>query len=245
MLAWRDIRIKYKQSIMGFMWALLMPTLIVSAGLVVKAGLATVSGKTLQLSQIATVTLKSLPWAFFVGSIRFATTSLTANTSLVTKVAFPRAVFPLAATLSALFDFAVASVVVVIVLVIAKVGISIHLLWVPVLLALLAAQTVGLTLLLSAANLFFRDVKYIVEVVMMFAIFFTPVFYEASMFGRWGQLLLLNPVAPILEGLSTAVVGHQAPDPMWTAYSAVWALLLVGVGPAVFARLEPMFAESI
>src|SRR4051794_1173460 len=164
MLAWRDIRIKYKQSVMGFLWALLMPALIVSAGLVVKLGLASVSGRELEMSQLATVTLKALPWAFFVGAIRFATPSLTANTSLVTKVAFPRAVFPLAATLSALFDFAVASVMVVIVLIVAKVGVSVHLLWVPLLLFLLAAQTVGLTLLLSAANLFFRDVKYIVEI---------------------------------------------------------------------------------
>jgi ABC-type polysaccharide/polyol phosphate export permease len=125
------------------------------------------------------------------------------------------------------------------------VGVSIYLLWVPVMLALLAAQTVGLTLLLSAANLFFRDVKYIVEIIMMFAIFFTPVFYEASMFGKWGTLLMLNPVAPILEGLTTAVVAHQAPDPAWTAYAAAWALVLLIAGPAVFNRLEPMFAESI
>ena len=245
MLAWRDIRIKYKQSVMGFLWALLMPALIVSAGLVVKLGLASVSGRKLDMSQLATVTLKALPWAFFVGSIRFATTSLTANTSLVTKVAFPRAVFPLAATLSALFDFAVASVMVVIVLIVAKVGVSVQLLWVPLLLLLLAAQTVGLTLLLSAANLFFRDVKYMVEIVMMFAIFFTPVFYEASMFGRWGTILMLNPVAPILEGLMAAVVLHQAPDPMWTGYAAAWAAVLLTIGPLVFARLEPMFAESI
>ena len=245
MLTWRDIRIKYKQSVMGFMWALLMPALIVSAGLIVKLGLATVSGRSLQMSQLATVTLKALPWAFFVGSIRFATTSLTANTSLVTKVAFPRAVFPLAATLSALFDFAIASVVVIIVLFVAKVGVSIHLLWVPLLLLLLAAQTAGLALLLSASNLFFRDIKYIVEVVVMFAIFFTPVFYEAEMFGRWGTLLLLNPVAPILEGLNAAVVHHHAPSFGWTMYSAAWAVGLVSIGPAVFARLEPMFAESI
>ncbi len=245
MLAWRDIRIKYKQSVMGFLWALLMPTLIVSAGLVVKLGLASVSGRKLEMSQLATVTLKALPWAFFVGSIRFATTSLTANTSLVTKVAFPRAVFPLAATLSALFDFAVASVVVLIVLIVAKVGVSVQLLWVPLLLLLLAAQTVGLTLLLSAANLFFRDVKYIVEIVMMFAIFFTPVFYEASMFGRWGTILMLNPVAPILEGLMAAVVFIRRPTRCGRATPPAWAAVLLTIGPLVFARLEPMFAESI
>jgi lipopolysaccharide transport system permease protein len=245
MLTWRDIRIKYKQSVMGFMWALLMPALIVSAGLIVKVGLATVSGRQLQISQLATVTLKALPWAFFVGAIRFATTSLTANVSLVTKVAFPRGVFPLAATLSALFDFAIAAVIVVVVLVIAQVGFSVHLLWVPLLLALPAAQTAGFALLLAASNLFFRDIKYIVEVVLMFAIFFTPVFYEADMFGRWGTLLMLNPVAPILEGLNAAVVLHKAPSLGWTSYAAAWALVMAALGPSVFQRLEPMFAESI
>jgi homopolymeric O-antigen transport system permease protein len=245
MLAWRDVRIKYKQSVMGFLWALLMPMLIVAAGLVVKVGLSRVSGRPLQTTQLATVTLKALPWAFFVSAIRFSTTSLTANVSLVTKVAFPRAVFPLAAILSALFDFAVASVVVVIALVVAGVGFSFELLWAPVLFALLIAQTIGFALLLSAANLFFRDVKYLVEVVMTFAIFFTPVFYEVEMFGPRGSLLMLNPVAPILEGLNAAVVHHHAPNLMWTLYAAGVALVSLVVGPAVFAHLEPRFAESI
>jgi len=245
MLTWRDIRIKYKQSVMGFMWALLMPALIVSAGLIVKLGLATVSGRGIELSQLATVTLKALPWAFFVGAIRFSTTSLTANMSLVTKVAFPRAVFPLAATLSALFDFAIASIAVLVVLLVAQVGVSVHLFWVPVLLFLLFAQTAGFALLLAAANLFFRDVKYLVEVVVMFAIFFTPVFYEAEMFGRWGTLLMLNPVAPILEGLNAVVVHHRPPSAGWTAYAAAWAASMLLLGPVVFQRLEPKFAESI
>jgi lipopolysaccharide transport system permease protein len=245
MLTWRDIRIKYKQSVMGFLWALLMPTLIVSAGIVVKLGLARVSGRVLETSQLATVTLKALPWAFVVGAVRFSTTSLTGNISLVTKIAFPRAVFPIAAVLSALFDFAVASVVVVIVLSFAHVGLSLHLLWVPVLLLLLVAQTVGAALLLSAANLFFRDVKYIVEVVLTFAIFFTPVFYEAALFGPWAKILLLNPVAPILEGLNAAVVHHENPDPRWTLYAAGWAVALLIAGPSLFQRLEPAFAESI
>jgi lipopolysaccharide transport system permease protein len=245
MLTWRDIRIKYKQSVMGLLWAVLMPTLIVSAGLVVKLGLARVTGRQLQLSQLATVSLKALPWAFIVSAIRFSTTSLTSNVNLVTKVAFPRAVFPLAATLSALFDFGVASVIVIVVLCVSHVGVSVLLLWVPVFLVLLVAQAAGSALLLSAANLFFRDVKYIVEVVMTFAIFFTPVFYEASMFGPWGKVLMLNPVAPILEGLNAVVVLHRAPDPRWTLYAAGWALALMLLGPTVFQRLEPQFAESI
>jgi ABC-type polysaccharide/polyol phosphate export permease len=94
-------------------------------------------------------------------------------------------------------------------------------------------------------NLFFRDVKYVVEVVITFAIFFSPVFYEVSMFGRWADVLMLNPLAPLREGLAAAVVHHQAPRLGWLAYSAGVTLLLSAVAPIVFVRLEPRFAESI
>jgi ABC-type polysaccharide/polyol phosphate export permease len=121
----------------------------------------------------------------------------------------------------------------------------VHLLWVPLLLALLIAQVVGLSLLLSAANLFFRDVKYLVEVVLTFAIFFTPVFYSVALFGDRGKYLLLNPVAPLLEGLDAVIVQGHAPDAFWTAYAAGWAVVLLLVTPPVFLRLEPKFAESV
>jgi len=245
MLTWRDIRIKYKQTVLGFLWALLMPILIVSAGLVVKLGMAHVSGRSLQWSELAIVAVKSLPWAFFTSTLRFATLSLTNNTTLVTKIAFPRAVFPVAATLSQAFDAVVASVVVLALLVLARTGVSWALLWVPLLLLLLGLFTGALALLLSAANLFFRDVKYVVEVVITFAIFFSPVFYEVAMFGRWADLLMLNPLAPLLEGLGAAVVHHQAPALGWLAYSAGVTLLLTLLAPAWFLRLEPRFAESI
>jgi ABC-type polysaccharide/polyol phosphate export permease len=245
MLTLRDIKVKYKQSVMGFLWAILMPLIITSAGVVVKVGLATVSKRPVQTAEIVGVAVKALPWAFFVASIRFSTSSLALNANLVTKIAFPRAVFPLSAVLSQLVDFLVATCVLVVVLLVAPVPLTWNLLFAPVLVAILVVQVAGLALLLSAANLFFRDVKYIVEVILTFAIFFTPVFYDASMFGRWGDVLLLNPVAPVLEGLSACVAGGRAPSLGWTAYSLGWALLLVVVAPAIFQRLEPKFAESV
>jgi ABC-type polysaccharide/polyol phosphate export permease len=245
MITWRDIRIKYKQSVMGFMWALLMPMLIVGAGVVVKAAFAKASGKAIVVSELTGVALKALPWAFFVSSIRFSTASLLTNARLVTKIAFPRAVFPISAVLSQLFDFLIASPVVLLLLVLARVGFSVELLWAPVLIGVLFLQTIGLALLLSAANLFFRDVKYLVEVILTFAIFFTPVFYDVEMFGKWGGLLMLNPVAPILEGLNAAVIHHQSPDLGWSLYAVGVALLLTWGAPTLFQRLEPKFAESI
>jgi lipopolysaccharide transport system permease protein len=248
MLSRRDVTVKYKQSIMGFLWAILMPLLITSAGVVVKLAMTAASGKGGMFREILPVAIKAAPWAFFVASIRFSTQSLSSNHNLVTKIAFPRAVFPLSAVASQLFDFMIAALVV---LAVAVFGVSptVYLLWVPVLLALLIAQVAGLALLLSAANLFFRDIKYLVEVVLTFAIFFTPVFYSVAdivaKFGRSGELLLLNPVAPVLEGLDAVIVGGRAPDPLWTGYAAGWALVLLIVTPAIFLRLEPRFAESV
>lgn len=248
MLSRRDVTVKYKQSIMGFLWAILMPLLITSAGVVVKLAMTAASGKGGMFREVLPVAIKAAPWAFFVASIRFSTQSLSNNHNLVTKIAFPRAVFPLSAVASQLFDFMIAALVVVAVAVF-SVSPTVYLLWVPVLLALLIAQVAGLALLLSAANLFFRDIKYLVEVVLTFAIFFTPVFYSVAdivaKFGRAGELLLLNPVAPVLEGLDAVIVAGRAPDPLWTGYAAGWALLLLIVTPVIFLRLEPRFAESV
>jgi ABC-type polysaccharide/polyol phosphate export permease len=98
---------------------------------------------------------------------------------------------------------------------------------------------------LSAASLFFRDVKYIVEAVITFAVFFTPVFYDVAIFGRWADLLMLNPVAPILEGLSAVVVYHRPPPLGWIAYSTGAVVVVWLVSNSVFRKLEPYFAESI
>jgi len=245
MLSRRDITVKYKQSIMGILWAILMPMLITAAGVVVKAAMAQMSGRSVAMLDVLPVAVKAAPWAFFVASIRFATQSLSGNHNLVTKIAFPRAVFPLSAVASQLFDFLIASAVIAVIFVFTPITPTLQLLWLPVLLGLLVAQVVGLALLLSSANLFFRDVKYLVEVVLTFAVFFTPVFYSVDAFGERGKLLLLNPIAPILEGLDRVIVRGVAPDPMWTIYAAGWAVVLLVVTPAVFLKLEPKFAESV
>ena len=103
----------------------------------------------------------------------------------------------------------------------------------------------ALAIFLSAANLFLRDVKYLVDAVLNFAIFFTPVFYDAHFAGKWETVLLLNPVAPILEGLNSCIVLHQTPKIQWIFYSAVVSVLASYLAMAFFKNLEPKFAESI
>jgi lipopolysaccharide transport system permease protein len=244
-IACRDIKVRYKQSAMGFLWALLMPILIVGAGVIVRYGFAIAAGKHVVSSDIAAVAVKSVPWAFLVSSIRFSCISLTNNVTLVTKIYFPKEIFPLAAVLACLFDFAVASGVLIILLVILKTGWSVYLLYVPMLITTMTLLAAGISMIVSAASLFFRDVKYIVEAVLTFAIFFTPVFYDVQMFGGKAKWLLLNPAAPILDGMSDCVVRQQCPDLSWLAYSLVFALVTFFAGYAFFKHLEPAFAESV
>jgi len=246
MITYRDIKVRYKQSIMGFMWAILMPILIVMAGVVVRYAYALASHVPLQKSDIAGVAVRSLPWAFLVSSIRFGSNSLIgSNSNLVTKIYFPREIFPLAAVMASLFDFLVASVALVIFLLVVGVGWSYYLVWVPLLLLNMVVLASGTAMIVSAASLFFRDVKYIVEVLLTFGIFFTPVFYDARMFGNKGQWLLLNPVAPILEALSACIVRHRPPDLTWMAYSSMFGIAAFLGGYIFFKHLEPAFAESI
>jgi lipopolysaccharide transport system permease protein len=245
MMMYRDIKIRYKQSVIGFLWAILMPSLIVLAGVVVRFGFALTSGKHLEIAEIAGVAVKSVPWAFLVASIRFSCNSLTGNVGLVTKIYFPKEIFPLGSILANLFDMSVASVALAILLFILRVGWSLQLFWIPVLLFILVLLATGIGMIVSAASLFFRDVKYIVDVVLTFGIFFTPVFYDTSMFGDKGNWLLLNPVAPILEGLTACIAHHQSPDLYWLAYSLAFAIVAVLGGYVFFKHLEPAFAESI
>lgn len=245
MLTSRDIKIRYKQSIMGFLWALLMPVLVVGSGLIVMIAFSVMSGKPINKIDVLSIAVKSVPWAFFVSALRFATNSLTANKELVTKIYFPREILPLASMLASLFDFAIAAAVLTLALIACRVGWSTQVLWTPLLLFLLIVLTAAFSLLLSCANLFFRDVKYLVEVFLTYGIFIAPIFYSASRLGKYGIVLLLNPVGPILESLSNTLVLHRSPDLFWLVYSTLWAIVSLPLSLWIFRTAERTFAESI
>ncbi len=242
MLAWRDIRIRYKQTLMGLLWAILMPAAIIVAGVVVRLAMARAADKPLSMADLTPVFVKSVAWAFFVGSIRSGTTCLINNSTLVTRIYFPKLIFPLSTVLGNLFDFAIATCVLTVILAFSGVTIGSSLLWLPVLIGLLVLLTSALAIFLSAAALFLRDVKYLVEV---FVIFVTPVFFSASLFGRWQWVLLINPVAPLLEALSDTVALGHSPDLFWLSYSATLSVVGFGLSVAFFRRLEGLFAECI
>ena len=259
-LAARDIRIRYKQAVMGFAWAILMPLLIVGAGTLVRVAVVAMTGVKLDRAEIGGVVLKSFPWAFFSGALGFAVNAVTGNIALVTKIYFPRAVLPIAAVGANLFDLSVGLAVLLVTLPFLGAQLTANLLWVPVLVVLLITLTAGLSVILSCANLFFRDVKYIVNVVLTFGIFFTPVLFDATSFGTKGaRILALNPLTPIFEGLRLSVMsGHDlftpltvmmrghpvvAWQPWYLLYSAFWAFGTLALGLVLFQRTQYLFAE--
>lgn len=259
----RDITLRYKQSVMGFAWAILMPMLVVSAGLVVRVAMAQVAGDPLSLAGMGGVAVKALPWAFFVGAVSFASTTLVGNANLVSKVYFPREVLPLAAVLTQIFDTLIGATLLAVLLPWLGGTLSPALLWVVPLTLLLVGLTAALCLALACANLFFRDVKYLVQVLLTFGIFFTPVLFDAAMLGeRWGSLLLwLNPVAPLVEGFRLAIIeGHNLAEPLRVVEAGrlveLWhpgALLGVAgltaaggvLAVALFRRMQYLFAEFV
>jgi lipopolysaccharide transport system permease protein len=258
----RDIKLRYKQAAMGFAWAIFMPCLIVLSGLIIRFAMAQISGQALHPKDIANIAIKGVGWSFFVGALGFATASLIGNSNLVTKIYFPREVLPLSSVAAQGFDTSIGLLTLVVILPFLGVRLHASFVWIPLLLFLLVTFTTGVSMFLSCANLFFRDVKYIVQVVLMFGIFFTPIFFEPAMLGPRGAMLAtINPLTGILEGLRLAVVDgrdllhpimgmvkgveRQIWNPWELVYSAVCAVSILLGSTVMFRRLQPLFAEYV
>jgi ABC-type polysaccharide/polyol phosphate export permease len=245
MLTVRDIRIRYKQAVMGFLWAIFMPIVAVAAGILIKEAMSVVSGRAVDVNGVVSISVKVLPWTFFISAIKFAVQSLVGNSTLVTKIYFPRAVLPLASIAACLFDLAISALVLAVILCFVHLGVSVYILWTPLILLFLVLYTTGLGLLLAAANLFYRDVKYVVEIILMFGIFFTPVFYDISSFGRFKLFMQLNPIGSMLEALNQTIVLKQMPDLPWVTYAGVSSVIMFVIGMLIFHSKEQLFAENI
>ena len=256
----RDITIRYTQAVMGFAWALVMPLLIVGAGLIFRVVLSTLSNSPIEGASVASLAAKAVPWAFFSGGLTTATQSLLAHSNLIGKVYFPRESIPVASVFSQAPDLLVSLIVVLIVLPI--VGIPLHLgtLWGVLMLVLLIVFTIGWALILSCANLFFRDIKYILQVALNFGVFATPVFFEPQMLGKKGAAIMLAlPLTPFIQAMDVAVVrgkslleplvlnSPKGPVVVWApwmlGYASATAVALLCVGLLIFRRASGRFAE--
>lgn len=237
----RDIRVRYKQAVMGFGWAVFMPlvnTVLFSVIFTRVAPLDT--GIPYPLFAFTGL----LFWNFFASSLRFAVNSLSGNATLVTKVYFPREIFPISAILVCLVDLAVGALVLIGLLVYYQVPPTPVLALVPLLLVIQTIFTAGIALLLSMANLFLRDVKYLFDMVLTVWMFATSVVYPVELVGgKIGTLLTLNPMTPIIDGYRAAILYGHWPAAGPLAASTALAVLTLAVGWLVFHRAEYRFAE--
>ena len=239
----RDIRLRYKQTVMGFGWAIFMPLLNTAIFSVIFMRVAPIeTGVPYPIFAYCGL----LAWNFFAVSLRFSVNSLTSNTNLVTKVYFPREIFPLSSILVCIVDFAVGSVVLVAMMVYYDIHVTPAFLFLPVVLVVLFMFTSAIALLLAMANLFYRDVKYLFEVCITVWMFGTAVLYPADLVtGTVGTFMRLNPMTPIVEAFRTVLLRGELPPPMPFAFAAMVSVVLLVAGWLFFHRAEFQFAENI
>jgi ABC-type polysaccharide/polyol phosphate export permease len=239
----RDLLLRYKQTIMGVAWAVLMPLTNTAVFSVIFMRVVALDvGMPYPL--FAYVGLAS--WNFFASSTRFAVNSLTSNPNLVSKVYFPREVFPFSAVIVSLVDFAVSAVVIAILMAYYGIVPSATLLLIPVVLVVQVMLTAGCCLLLAVGNLFFRDVKYLFEVFISIAMFATSAVYPSTKVGGvLGLLVTNNPLTILFDAYRDLLVFGRLPALMPFAAVAAFSVVFFGIAWFIFHRSEFKFAESI
>lgn len=239
----RDLLLRYKQTIMGFGWAILMPvTYMVLFSVIFTRVVPLETGMPYPVFAYTGL----LPWNLFSSSLRFATNSLVANRTLVTKVYFPREILPFSMIMVSLVDFAVGTSILALLMIWYQIPITWTIVLLPLILIVQLMFTAGVTLLLSMANLFFRDVKYLLEIVITLWMFATSVVYPVDRVGGLaGKLLMLNPMTPIIDAYRNVLLKGELPAFGPFAYAAALSVVLLAVAWTWFHRTEPKFAESV
>ncbi len=243
-LAWRDIKVRYKQTALGAAWAVLQPLLTMVVFSLLFGGIAKLPSEGIPYPIFTFTAL--LPWQLFAHAMTESGNSLVANQQLITKVYFPRLVIPLGAVLSGLVDFAIAFLVLLGMMLFYGVPLSLNVLALPafIFLAVLTALTVGIWL--SALNVEYRDVRYTIPFLTQFWMFLTPIAYSSSLIPEaWRWLYSLNPMVGVVEGFRWALLGKQGFSlPFFLVSVAVVSILFLG-GLAYFRRMEDSFADNV
>jgi lipopolysaccharide transport system permease protein len=242
-LVWRDVTIRYKQTVIGAAWAILQPLLTMVVFSVIFGAFAQIPSDGVPYPVFTFAAL--LPWQLFANALTNAGNSLVGSQNLITKVYFPRLLIPLAAVLGGMVDFAIAFVILLLLMVGFGVVPTLAVLALPlfVLLALATALAVGLWL--SALNVQYRDVRYTIPFLTQLWLYATPVVYPSSIVPEpWRALLGLNPLAGVVEGFRWALLGTPAPGPLLWVAVAVVVVALVG-GLVYFQRVESGFADVV
>ncbi|MCJ7548583.1 MAG: ABC transporter permease [Anaerolineae bacterium] len=243
-LAWRDISVRYKQTIMGAAWAIIQPFFSMLVFSLFFGQLAKLPSDGVPYPIFSYAAL--LPWQYFANAMRLSSDSLVSSSALLTKVYFPRLVIPLSSVIPPAVDFAIAFVVLLGMMAVYRIVPTWNALWLPAFMLLALITALGVGLWLSAMNVQYRDIRYAVPFLVQFWMFASPVTYSSSLVpAQWRWLYGLNPMAGVIEGFRWALLGTETgPGPL-TLASAIMALVLLVSGAFYFRRMEKTFADVV
>jgi lipopolysaccharide transport system permease protein len=244
-LIWRDIKVRYKQTALGATWAIIQPFFTMVVFSIFFGHLAKVPSDGIPYPLFSFAAL--VPWTFFANGLSQSSNSLVGSGTLITKVYFPRLIIPLASVFSGIVDFVLAFIVLLGMMVYyGLLPTTMNVLWLPLFLLLALTTSLGVGLWLSALNVEYRDVRYIVPFITQFWMLATPIGYPSSLLQQpWRTLYGLNPMVGVAEGFRWALLGtNTAPGPIIAVSSAAAVLILV-TGAFYFRRMEKTFADLV
>ncbi|MCD4686671.1 MAG: ABC transporter permease [Anaerolineae bacterium] len=250
-MVWRNIKVRYKQTILGVLWAILQPFTTMVVFSVFFGGLAKIPSNGLPYPVFSFTAL--VPWTYFSAGVTGIAGSIVGTGSMLKKIYFPRIIIPVSRLASAFIDFLLAFAVLLGMIVVysiadadSNIHISLNILWLLPLLALGTITTLGVGLWLSALNVQFRDVAHATSFLVRLWMFVTPVIYPSSMLEKnWQILYSLNPMAGVIEGFRWALLGTDTPPDFMILVSVATALVLLVSGMMYFTRMEKMFADVV
>ncbi len=240
---WRDIKVRYKQTVLGFLWAIIQPFLTMVVFSLFFGRLAGISSDGIPYPIFTYTAL--LPWIFFANGLNQASKNLVGNANLITKIYFPRLIIPFSSIISGLLDFAIAFTVLLGMMLFYEIRPSAAIIWLPLFLLLALVTSLGVSLWLSAMNVRYRDIGYIVPFLIQIWLFSTPVAYPSSLLSEpWRTLYAINPMVGVVEGFRWALLGNNPPGLMLGVSTIVSIFLLIS-GLYYFKRMERTFADTI
>jgi lipopolysaccharide transport system permease protein len=243
-MIWRDLKVRYKQTLLGASWAVIQPVLTMLVFNYVFGTVAKVPTDGVPYPIFSYTGL--LPWGLFVTALNTASRSLTANQNMITKIYFPRLVLPLASVLAGVVDFAIAFVVLIMMLIFYKVTPTPAVWTLPLFLVLALVTALGTALWLSSINVQYRDVNYVLPFLTQLWLFLTPVAYSSSVISeKWQIAYALNPMAGVVNGFRWALLGTDTGPSVTMAISTAIALIVLVSGLFYFRSMERTFADTI
>ncbi len=242
-LTWRDVKVRYKQTILGAAWAILQPVLTMIIFSVIFGQLAQLPSEGVPYPVFTYTAL--LPWQLFAFALTNSSNSLVGSQNLVSKVYFPRLVIPIASVLPGLLDFAISFVVLLGMMIYFQIALTPRILLLPLFLLLALGTALGVGLWLSALNVEYRDIRYAVPFLTLFWQYATPVAYSSSLIPeRWRLVYGLNPMTGVVEGFRWALLGKgDVGGLLWVSIIIIAVLLVTGL--LYFKRMEVSFADVI